>query len=466
MFSVRLPAQLLWLALMLPALGGCDRPTEETRRPNVIVWLVDTLRADHLSCYGYERPTSPRLDALAETGVLFEQAHVHSNWTQPSVVSLLTGLLPPVMDKSFGLRISDDLVLLPEWLGQHGYATAGITITVATAARYGFGQGYDDYWQVDDDQTMSERRNRAGDAFRAELVVDAAVQWLDKRPREEQPFFLYLHTVDPHVPYKKHEGHPDFTVPYTGLQDGSLDPLREAKRANQFSSEDEQHLIALYDGEVAYNDHELGRLLDALEQRKLLEDTLFVVVSDHGEELFDHKTQGHGHRNLHAELTHVPLVLSWPAGLPVGLRVEPLVRGIDLAPTVVDLVGLPPLPTTDGRSLAGFLRDGESRWADGELFVDRAKSADDLVALRTVDHLYVSRRDREPPEEAWYSLADDPGAHANLAEQRPAEVRQARGALERYLELRNERAATLGATRRVEQSDLATEQLRQLGYLR
>jgi arylsulfatase A-like enzyme len=466
MLGVRLPLLSLCLGLVLVGLSACDQAAEEAPRPHVIVWLVDTLRADHLSCYGYERPTSPHLDALAAKGILFEQAHVHSNWTQPSVVSLLTGLLPPVMDKSFGLRISDELVLLPEWLGQHGYSTAGITITIATASRYGFGQGYEEYWQVDGDLTLSERKHRTGDGFRGELVVDAAIQWLDKRSQEQQPFFLYLHTVDPHVPYQKHAGHPDFTVPYSGLQDGSIDPLREAKQGEQFSEADKQQLIALYDGEVAYNDFQLGRLVAALEERELLENTLLVVVSDHGEELFDHKTQGHGHRNLHAELTHVPLVLSWPAGLPAGLRVEPLVRAIDLAPTLVELLGLPPLPSTDGRSLAALLRAGETRWADGELFVDRAKSVDDLVALRTAEHLYVSRRDRDPNEEDWYSLVDDPGAHTNLAAEHSAEMGRARAALERYLELRAERASTLGATRRVEQSDVATEQLRQLGYLR
>lgn len=466
--SVAVPSCLAFAAALMVGLvvGGCADEQPPAAQPNVILWLVDTLRADHLSCYGYERPTSPRLDALAEGGVLFEQAHVHSNWTQPSVTSLLTGLLPPVMDKSFGLRISDELLLLPEWLRRHGYLTAGITITVATAARYGFSQGYRDYWQIDADQDGRERKQRAGDAFDGERVVDSAVQWLDDRRQAGRPFFLYLHSVDPHVPYESHVGLPDFREPYDGLQDGSLDPLREAKQNKSFSESDKRQLIDLYDGEVAYSDHQLGRLIDALRQRELLQDTLLVVISDHGEELFDHKTQGHGHRNLHAELTHVPWVMSWPAGLPAGLRVRPVVRGVDLAPTLVELIGLPSLPLSDGRSLAGLLRAGKTRWPSAEVFVDRAKAEDDLLALRTAEFLYVSRRDGESVEDSWYALAEDPGAHIDLAGSSPEGLERAREALRRYLELRGERVRSLGATRPVEPSDLATEQLRQLGYLR
>ncbi|MFT7463826.1 MAG: arylsulfatase A-like enzyme [Pseudohongiellaceae bacterium] len=458
--------KLLAAALTLVIGSSCGEVTEPPPQPNVIIWLVDTLRADHLSSYGYERPTSPRLDALAQTGVLFEQAHVHSNWTQPSVISLLTGLLPPVMDKAFGRRLSDDLLLLPEWLREHGYLTAGISITVATAARYGFAQGYRDYWQVDADQDGRERKGRAGQAFDGERVVDSAIQWFDERRQAGRPFFLYLHTVDPHMPYEVHDDLPRFTGPYDGPQDGSLDPLQNAKENKLFSDADKQNLIDLYDGEVAYSDHQLGRLIDALEQRELLQDTLLVVVSDHGEELFDHKTQGHGHRNLHAELTHVPWVMSWPAGLPAGLRVEPLVRGVDLAPTLVELVGLPPMPLSDGRSLSKLLRAGETRWPDAELIVDRAKGVDDLLALRTAEHLYVSRRDLEPATEAWFDLEHDPSAKTDLADSLPEGLLRAQKTLQRYLKLRAERARSLGATRAVEPSDLATEQLRQLGYLK
>jgi nicotinamide-nucleotide amidase len=397
--ALLVPLLLLPPAALLPACGRTEPPPA---RPNVLVWLVDTLRADHLGCYGYERPTSPHLDALARDGVLFEEAHVHSNWTQPSVASLLTGRHPLPYSEDFRSSVPEAFTLAAEWFARHGYATAGFTVTVATAARYGFAQGFETYEELDLLLDGRARKHRAATVYDGEGLVEAALGWLDarggggtaqgtpRRARDERPWLLFLHSVDPHAPYRRHDGMPSFTRPYDGAADGSVEFLAEAQRTGHvYSAEERRHLVDLYDDDVRYSDACLGALVEGLRARRLLDGTLLVVVSDHGEEFWDHDgpQPGHGHRNLHRELTHVPLVLHLPGLLPRGARIPDLMRGIDVLPTLLDLVGLPPLPDADGESVDEAVRAGRPLRRSVEratLYADRAKPRSaPFRALRT-----------------------------------------------------------------------------------
>jgi arylsulfatase A-like enzyme len=418
--ATRSVAAALLLGL-LPTCGPSDALDEPDARnaehPNVVFWLVDTLRADHLGTYGYERDTSPVLDALAADGVLFEQAHVHSNWTQPSVTSLLTGCYPPTFSAGFTDVVPESLTMAQEWFGEHGYATAGMTVTLATAERYGFGRGFRVYEELD--ARATGRKTREGPEFDADKVVDAAVKWLDNRWDDSKPFFLYLHSVDPHAPYETHEGQPSFVQPYDGPIDGGAKTISDAlKSGYPFTDADKQHLIDLYDDEVLFNDAQLGVLLEQLESRGLRDDTLIVVVSDHGEEFWDRRTHGHGHRNLHEELTRTPLVFSWPRGLPAGQRIDGLMPTINLLPTLVELCGLPELSDIDGESVANIVRDSGQLTGRGAVhYSHRAKEGVDVMAVRTPEVLLHA--DPQGLTTGLYDLRQDPDA---MRDQREAQV--------------------------------------------
>lgn len=469
-------------ALLLLPLAACDggRDGADGSRtdaaPDVVIWLVDTLRADHITPYGYERDTSPVMARLAGEGVLFEEAHVHSNWTQPSVTSLLTGMNPLPFRQDFQLRVPQELLLAAEWFAAHGYRTAGFTTTMATAGQFGYDQGFHHYREIDGDLDEEARSARTGTAFEAGTLVDTTLAWLDEHHdrTRDGPLFLYLHTVDPHQPYHRHPGVPDFAKPYRGPQDGSIERIVQAQQDASFQPEDKQHLIALYDHEVAYNDAQLGRFLAALAQRGRGGNLLVLVVADHGEELFDRSTIAHGHGNLHRELTHVPLIVWWPGRLPAGTRLTGLMRGIDVLPTLLDLVGLPPLPSTDGRSVARAVRGdaplAEARTGSARMVIDRAKGEDDTVAVRDDDWLFI--RPPEPgsgKERRWprlYDLRADSREWQDVAAAHPERTRIYREAIERWIQGREARLRTLGA-RVLSELDAETRaRLEQLGYLR
>jgi len=218
-----------------------------------------------------------------------------TNWTQPSVATILSGCYPPLFDEHFRSTVPQGLTLAPEVFKQAGYARAGFTVTAATSAVFGFHRGFRVYEELDAKESAKSRKHREGPAFDAERVVDAAVDWLDHRWPRGSPFLLFLHTVDPHAPYDSHPELPSFAGAYDGAFDGTTVQLAEALRADvNFTEADRRHIVDLYDDEVRYNDHQLGRLLEALEARGLREDTLLVVVSDHGEEFWDRGTLGHG----------------------------------------------------------------------------------------------------------------------------------------------------------------------------
>ncbi|MCB9898254.1 MAG: sulfatase [Planctomycetes bacterium] len=471
-----------WVACLLAAaaLAGCggddgastegDSGVAETapaKHPNVLIWLVDTLRADHLSTYGYERETSPNLTAMAGRGVLFEQAFVHSNWTQPSVTSLLSGCYPPTFSDRFTSVVPEGLVMAPEWFGEHGYSTAGMTVTMATAERYGFGRGFRVYEELDAREDPGARKLRKGPAFDADKLVDAVAQWFDHRWESDKPFFVYLHSVDPHAPYESHpDVFPSYAGPYDGPIDGGAQTIQDALNSGyDFTDADKQHMQDLYDDEVRFNDHELGALFDVLRERGLLDDTLVVFVADHGEEFWDRRTHGHGHRNLFAELTHTPLVLSWPDGLPHGARIDGLMRGIDLFPTLVELAGLPPVPGTDGSSLASIVRAGGSlAGRDTVHYAHRAKVDFDVMSIRTPELFYQA--DPDGITTGLYDLARDPDAHVDVRGKDPDLEKKLQTKLLEWTKYRNQRDAEWAKGRHEIEIDAQQEdELRAMGYL-
>lgn len=348
---------VLWVSPMLEQWELVPRQSTD-KGPNVLLVTVDTLRADHLSCYGYSRETSPRLDALANDGVVFEQAMAPSSWTVPSTGTLLTGLY----SYTHGLYDETHWYLLPgvttlaESFRQAGISTVSAIANPLVNRENESTAGFESLLFLPDNQAAQVNR--------------AFLSWLDEHPGER--FFAYVHYMDPHEPYASPgESYRAFGAPEgdavarsKALKD-ELQRLMEAKNGGIRSIHDLDddyramldELVDLYDAEIAYWDEQFGRLLDALRQRDLLEDTIIVVTSDHGEEFADHGMLEHG-RTLHREVLHVPMVIAH-SGQPAGRR-RGLVGLIDLAPTLIDLAGLAPPeagPPFAGSNLFG-LRSG------------------------------------------------------------------------------------------------------------
>lgn len=363
------------LAGLLPACGA--RPRElPTGRFNVVVVLVDTLRADRLSLYGYQRPTSPFLDRFArERGVVFRRAWANSGCTFPSVNSLLTSRWPQHFLgrlREFGMAIPHDTPGLAERLRARGWATAAVSASLIVRKtpstinkQGGFDAGFDTF-----DESCLERP--------AHCVNARAFELLDRLP---EPFFLYLHYVDPHQPYQPPGRHRrQFALNRRApdkwwVQRG--DPVTVHRRLYDhdpnasYEDADLAYLSDLYDEEILYFDRQLERLRERLDSGGLLDRTVLVLASDHGEELGDHGHWGHCRDLAYPTILEVPLVM-WAPGLAAGER-SALVSNLDLAPTLLDLVG-DPASGSDGRSLRPLLERGDALGGEPLLFAAQGKA--------------------------------------------------------------------------------------------
>lgn len=324
-------------ALAAPAIltEGAPAVPRASAPRNVVMVLIDTQRADHLQPYNAAtRVKTPAVAALAAQGTVFEAAQAPENWTKPSVASVLTGLYPASHGTKTGdAKLSDKAVLLSEVLKDAGYATASFLANGYVSDKFGFNQGWDNY-------TNYIREKRSSNA---ENVYRDAARWIDEH--KKQPFFVYIQTIDPHVPYDPPEEmielyHPE---PYHGVVSprSTADQLGRAKLSPPkvvLNDEDRKYLEALYDGEVSYHDKYLGVFIEKLKRSGLYDKTLFVVTADHGEEFYDHQSYGHGH-SLYQELVHVPWILRYPGAAP--RRIRETVSTVDIAPTVISSLGLP-----------------------------------------------------------------------------------------------------------------------------
>ncbi|MEL7058537.1 MAG: sulfatase [Acidobacteriota bacterium] len=338
---------------------GCA--PESPPQPNVLLVVVDTLRADHLTTYGYARDTSPRVQSLiADQGVVVETAYAQAPWTLPSMASLLTGLPPDdlldVEGRPWG--VPSAARTLAERFVDAGWATAGFVANPTMHAGNGFAQGFEVF--------ESAPYDLASMALPADRVQAQALDWLETAPAE--PFFLYVHYLDPHDPYDNAEipdGRSPFFPDYDGpISGGDAHGLYLGELELSDPERDVEHLRALYDSEIRYVDRFVGELIDALGPR--LDNTLIVFTSDHGEEFYENGSFKHG-ETLYDELIHVPLIFRWDGELPAGRRVEGTARLLDIVPTLIEAAGLEPGDAdsdlasswSEGMSLLPALRGGE-----------------------------------------------------------------------------------------------------------
>lgn len=400
---------------LLAAALACAPPQADTSREgrwNIVLVSIDTLRADHLGCYGYDRPTSPAIDAFAARGVTFTQAIAQAPSTLPSHASILTSLLPQHHNASWeaGRPLPERALTLAEVLRDAGYATAAFTGGGQMDRVFGLGQGFDSYTQP-------------GYARFGATVRDA-VPWL--QAHTAQPFFLFLHSYETHHPY---EAAPAYRaviedVPYEGaLPDAiSVEILRQINSGELAVDEaDVAHIVAAYDAEIRSMDAGFAALVLVLREMGLWDRTLIVFTSDHGEELGERGKVGWHSHSLYDEQLRIPLILKLPRDAFAGHRVERQVRSLDIAPTVLAVLGIRPPAQFRGVDLTAFLRGEQVPPLVAVSRRDRATR--DFTSVRTEewklqpDYLFHIAGD---PGERW-SIAH-PGAEAELRAALAAEL--------------------------------------------
>lgn len=399
---------VLTASLALVSCGGRERPR------NIIIIGVDTLRPDHLGCYGYHRDTSPAVDKLALQGVLFENVISQSPWTSPSFASLFTSLYPTQTGLLWvGTSMRKTFPTFGTILKDNGYATGAIINAAVLKPEFGIDRGFDYYY-------TTPREGRLADG-----TTRDALAWIDSVAGK--PFFLFAHYYDPHEPYAA-------PVAYSGLfEEEYSGPIGDAfVLHDQFpdvsgtnfeplfalDDDDWDHIRTLYDREIRFTDDAIAELLTGLEERGLSENTLIVLLSDHGEEFFEHEGFGHGHA-LYGEVIRVPLIFWLPGVMPEGLRVRSQVRLIDVMPTVLDVVGIETGDAMEGVNLIPLIEgQTETRQAATRLFASQTAYTEGMLQgpekKSVTAYPWKIIYDTASKDEMLFNLENDPGEHDNL----------------------------------------------------
>lgn len=342
-----------WIFLAILALTCTREP-----KPNLVVITIDTLRADHLSCYGYPKPTSPRIDDLAAKGVLFEKTFSPEPQTLPSHTSIFTGMHPrhhkSITHES---QVDDKLVTLAEILKSRGYKTAAFISSHALDSKYNLTQGFDTYWEIQKEYGLAVRQN--SHARGIDLTTDAVLSWL--KDHQGDRFFLWVHWFHPHRPYIPPEEYRSrFAGPYRENVGSAPDFIMKVWREKiHLPQEDVDYLRGCYDGEIAFTDYQVGRLLDELGSLGLMGNTIIVLTSDHGEILYEHEYYFGHDIGLYDECLWVPLVFYGPGIIGEHVRIGEPVESVDIMPTLLDLLELEKPQGMDGKSLLPLIAGGK-----------------------------------------------------------------------------------------------------------
>jgi arylsulfatase A-like enzyme/tetratricopeptide (TPR) repeat protein len=415
-------ARSLARARALHALEGC----------NLLLVTLDTTRADHLGCYGHAEAETPALDALARDGVLFERCITPTAFTLPSHSSIMTGLYPMYhgVRLNGGVALSEVHPTLAKQLGESGYRTGGFVGAFVLDSRWGLNQGfeaYDDEFDLKPGEMLDLARvQRPGNK-----VVDAALKWLQKA--DARPFFAWVHLYDAHTPYEPPE-------PYRTRFSGG--PQRR------------------YDGEIAFADSQVARLLDWLRSSGTLDRTIVVVVADHGEGLGSHQEEEHGFF-IYDYAVRVPLIVRLPGNTLAGTRVAAQTRTIDILPTVLDLLGVDRPARVDGTSLVPLLADprrpGDATAYSESVSVSMQYGWSPLYSLRTPEYTYI-----DAPRPELYDPRQDPTEEDNLVARLPNIAEEMKTALAK---LREEGAKGAPEPQEANLDEQTMRALASLGYV-
>ncbi len=446
-----------------------NRANNNHEKFNVILIVIDALRADHLGCYGYKRDTSPNIDKFAKEGVLFSRAFSHGPQTLISIPSIFTSLYPGV-HKVFveGASLTDKIITLPEILRKRGYNTAAF-VGPQLESISNFSQRFELYLIKKLDKTPPFM-------FISHWLNDKTIHWLRTKP---SPFFLYLHYFDVHAPYNPVPPYDKIFYPEP-IDAGTKSFIHNLIwESNEESIADKKkltnphcfnYLISQYDGKIKYVDKQVGALLRALEKSGLSKNTLVILTADHGEEFLEHGWLFHGKR-LYDELTHVPLIMRLPGIIPQDKVIPDLVRHIDLVPTILDIVNIQSNNIMQGISLLPLIREKDVPKLDSfseVYFKDRRH----LKGIRTDKWKFIEVYNVITNKYSYelYDLENDPRELNNLVEEKPKEVSLFKEKLRDYtFSCQKIRSSILGKDfidKPVILDEETKERLRSLGYVK
>lgn len=392
-----------------------EKKEQRINRPNVLLIGVETLRADHVSCLGYSRNTTPTLDELAEEGVLFTRAIATSGWTVPSVMSVLTSLYPGIHKTTSSVnRVPEEIHTLAEILKENNYQTAAFISNPSMDKNLGFRDGFDLYddfsvgMVIDLDIFGNEEKVdwHLGRSMTSKAISNAATNWL--KNNREQPFFMFAFFFDPHYDYTPPAPFDRVFDPnYMGFVDGRGITSIQTEPARR----DLEHIKALYDGEILYTDGYISKLLDSFREYGILDETLVVVFGDHGDEFFEHGSMAHGH-SLYNELIHVPLILRRPGIIPRDREVGALVSQVDIMPTILDYLGIEYSDFMQGGSLKSVI-EGHKESLHDIVFAELGAVKDKILAAAISEKLKFIL-DLRTGDKELFDLEADPNEQVNI----------------------------------------------------
>jgi arylsulfatase A-like enzyme len=413
--SLRAGTALLVSVLM--TLPGCGK------RPgsNLLIITIDTLRADHLGCYGYQRGTTPVIDEFAGRGVLFENVVCQSSQTLPSHASIFTGMNPRTHKAiSHESKVDPGLKTLAEMLHDRGYTTGAFISSHALDVDYGLDQGFDTYWEIHKELTLRQRD--LARLMELDPTTEAAASWL--RDQHDSGFFLWIHWFHPHRPYNPPPRYLQaFAGGYSGSADSSPEFIMKVWRQEiQISQADVDHLVGRYDGEIAFTDVQVGKILGELDSLGLIGNTIVIITADHGEILYEHEHYFGHDIALYDECLMIPLIVHAPGTETAAGRINQLVQSLDVLPTVLDLLEIDHPDGLEGRSLIPLMDGGAESTAEycfSETFPFPEKCLP-RHAVRTTDaKLIWKEAGSEQLIKELYDLVADPGETHNLYDEHP-----------------------------------------------
>jgi arylsulfatase len=492
-YFLLLSGVVAWGVLALALKTNTDNIIKEfatilTQRPSIILISIDTMRADHLSCYGYKRNTTPHIDQLARESLVLKRAYAPSSWTLPSHASIMTGCYPSMHNAHraehtgppyYCTKLSDDNVTIAEILTEHGYDTAGIIAGTFCKAFFGLGQGFNVY---------DDNLDPFGGERKAHETNELAFAWLNNRETQfaqqkfllfnfTLPVFLFIHYFDPHQCYMppapfdtRYPGRDDAVInAYTvasaaSYKEKELELLMDViKRKHELSLKEKNHLLSLYDGELSFVDDAVGKLLEKLRELKLFTKSMIIVTSDHGESFGEHHLMIHGIA-LYDDNLRVPLIIKYPAGCKkTGVVNEP-VSLVDIFPEILSTVSIPVPENIQGTALQS---PEKSRTIIAENFQDPTWKkrqdlkhlARDLKAIYSGDFKYLWASDGRCE---LYNVSDDPLESANLIDKLPGKAQELNALLERW----SSSFTPIEGDKDLPDADQAiTDKLRALGYI-
>ena len=389
---------------------------------NVIHIVVDSLRYDHLGVYGYERDASPNIDAFADNAVVFDDHISQCSWTLPSHATMFSGLYPSAhgVDHNFE-RIRDDATTLALVLQQAGYQTAGFSCAPLLEKRYGIQRGFDTY----DDTLSSDTKKKSWRTITSRKMVNKVLDTIENR--EKDRFYVFMHMWDVHYDYNPPTA---YEGTYTAGYDGDIEPFHWVKDREQRPvppQRDQDYIVGLYDEELLWVDHSLGRLFDKLDKMGIMDETVILITSDHGEEFWEHGLTCHNH-SLYEDQIHVPFILAVP-GQQGQVRVPCRTAMVDLFPTVLDLAGVdaPPDWPLQGYSMLPLIRGerecdterpilSETVWSRHGSALN-GKKGYEIAMYR--GRYKISRRLEPPTQDFLFDLEEDPREYRNLRDSHP-----------------------------------------------